>query len=272
MKRLAETCKEIGYLFSLHDQYRDFYVDAPSWDPQFAVHEEEGETVPSVAFPGTRFGQWKEGRVPYMNNWDGGKMAYLNNRYMVGHLKKNYRGLFDHGIRPVGVYQDVFGYVPPDEDFNEEHPTTLTDALNARRECYNWSRANIGFVGTEAACDWTVPYSDFSSPLKSKNGVAVPLFNLVYHDAIMTPYEPDDLRGYLNGGMPQMFSARELTAEAVTGIKRMAALHKRVALAEMVKHQFIGEGYKKERTTFSEGTTVTVDWDRKSVEIQPPLD
>ena len=58
-------------------------------------------------------------------------------RYMAGHLKKNYRGLFDHGIHPVGVYQDVFGYVSPDEDFNEERPTTRADALDGRRECYN---------------------------------------------------------------------------------------------------------------------------------------
>ena len=43
-----------------------------------------------------------------MNNWDGGTMAYMNNRLMTGHLKKNYQGLADHGIRPQGVYLDVF--------------------------------------------------------------------------------------------------------------------------------------------------------------------
>ena len=44
-------------------------------------------------------------------------------------------------------------------------------------------------------------------------------------------------------------------------IRKMAALHKRVALTEMTKHVFLGEKYRKERTTFSDGTTVTVDWD-----------
>ena len=44
MKRLADTCRELGYLFSLHDQYRDYYLDAPSYDPQFAVHEEDEKT------------------------------------------------------------------------------------------------------------------------------------------------------------------------------------------------------------------------------------
>ena len=56
MKRLAETCRELGYLFSLHDQYRDYYTDAPSFDEQFAVHEEDANPL-SQQFPGSRFGQ-----------------------------------------------------------------------------------------------------------------------------------------------------------------------------------------------------------------------
>jgi len=271
MKRLADTCRELGYLLSLHDQYRDYYTDAPSFDPQFAVHEEDA-TSPPVGFPGTRFGQWKDGRIPLMNNWDGGTMAYLNNRLMPGHLRKNYRWLFDHGLKIDGTYLDVFGYVPPDEDFNEQHPTTRTEALDARRACYVWARQNIGFVGTEAACDWTVPYADISSPLRSNKGVAVPLFNLVYHDAIMTPYAPDDLRGFLNGGVPQgRFGAQDISDEDLARIRRMAKLHERLALTEMTKHEFLDEKFRRERATFSDGTTVTVDWDKESVEIVPDV-
>ena len=106
MKRLSETCKELGYTFALHDQYRDYYVDAPSFDTQFAIHEEDDKGEPSV-FPGTRFGDFKEGRIPYMDHWDGGKMTYLNSHFMLGHLKMNYQWLFDHGIHPDGSYLDV---------------------------------------------------------------------------------------------------------------------------------------------------------------------
>ena len=270
MKRLADTCRALGYIFSLHDQYRDFYVDAPSYDPQFAIHEESATTPPRI-FPGTRFGQSKEGDISFMDHWDGGKMTYLNGRFMLGHFVKNYQGLFDHGIRPVGSYLDVFGYVPPDEDFNPEHPTTRTDCLRERAKCYDWARSNLGFVGTEAACDWTVPYADISSPLRPKNGVSVPLFNLVYHDAIMTTYTPDDLHGFLNGGVPQMGSRASLDAETQAQVRRMAALHKRVALLEMTGHEFLDRNYRKERTTFSDGTMVTVDWDAKTAQIRPEL-
>ena len=267
MQRLADACRELGYLFSLHDQYRDYYIDAPSYDPQFAVHEEDTVTAPQ-AFPGTRFGQWKEGYIPFMDHWDGGKQTFLNGRFMLGHLVKNYQGLFDHGIRPQGIYLDVFGYVPPDEDFNPEHPSTRTDGLHNRADCYNWSRNNLGFVGTEAAADWTVPYADFSSPLSSSKGIPAPLFNLVYHDAIITPYQPGDLHGLLNGGVPQI---RDFAPEDLALIRRMSALHERVALQEMTSHEFLDKNYRKERTTFADGTTVTVDWDAKTVEIRPEL-
>ena len=95
MKRWADACKELGYIPILHDQYRDYYVDAPSWDPQFAAHEEDNVKDAS-AFPGTRFGGWKEGYIPFMDYWDGGKMSYLSERFALGHLVKNYQGL----VRP----------------------------------------------------------------------------------------------------------------------------------------------------------------------------
>ncbi|MFA4870580.1 MAG: DUF5696 domain-containing protein [Pedobacter sp.] len=270
MKRLAETCKELGYLFSLHDQYRDYYLDAPSYNKQFAIHAEDESSQPNM-FPGTRFGDSKEGKIPFMDYWDGGKMAYLSGRFMNGHLNKNYQWLFKHGIHPQGNYLDVFGYVPPDEDFNPQHPSTRTDGLNDRIKSYNWSRNNLGFVGTETACDWTIPYVDFSSPLSAKNGITLPLWDLVYHDAILTPYHPDDLRGLLYGGTPQVSFRKAIDEETIKLIDKMSELSKRVALLEMTKHEFLDKNYKIERSTFSDGTTVTVNWNQNTVEISPEL-
>src|SRR6185295_13967531 len=95
MKLLADTCKELGYLFSLHDQYRDYYVDAPSYRPEFAAHEEDTTSRPTL-FPGTRFGSVKEGALSFLTAWDGGKQTYLNASFMLAHVKKNYAGLFAH--------------------------------------------------------------------------------------------------------------------------------------------------------------------------------
>lgn len=270
LKKLIATCRELGFLVGFHDQYRDYYVDAPSYDPQFAVHEEFADNKPH-AFPGTRFGDFKEGRIPFMDHWDGGKQTFLSGPFKIGHLVKNYRWLFDHGIHTDGSYLDVFGYVPPDEDFNPEHPVTRSDDMKYRARCYNWIRNNVGFVGTEAGCDWTIPYADFSSPEHSDAGIAIPLMQLVYHDAILVPYRPTDLRGFLYGGIPQVRMSDIENDSTLRLIARMSNLNKRLAFTEMLNDEFLDANHRIERTSFSDGTTVTVNWDKNTVQISPDL-
>jgi hypothetical protein len=278
MKRLADTCNELGYPFIFHDQYRDYYVDAPSYDPQFAIHEEDTSLPPKAAF-GSRFGASKEGQIPFMRHWDGGKQSYLNARFQPGHLRKNYQLFFDHGIHPQGIYIDVIGYVPPDEDFNPEHPTTRSDAMRGQAEMLSWSRHNLGITATEAGSDWVIPHVDIVNQSGSVGKcVPVPLYNLVYHDAVIISYgagrsggEKNLLLGILCGGVPELPVASDTSEETLTLIRKMAALNKRVALLEMTGYEFLDESHSKERTTFADGTMVTVDWNAKTVQIQPDL-
>jgi hypothetical protein len=51
----------------------------------------------------------------------------------------------------------------------------------------------------------------------------------------------------------------------------MAILQQRLAQVEMTGHEFLDEDRRKERTTFADGTTVTVDWDAETAEISPSL-
>src|SRR5215813_2197499 len=276
MKRLVETCRDLGYPVIFHDQYRDYYLDAPSYNEQFAVHEEDAR-LPPQQFPGSRFGDSKQGQIPLMRHWDGGPQAYLNARFQLGHLLKNYRLLFDHGIRTQGIYIDVIGYVPPDEDFNSQHPTTHTDAMRGQAAMLNWSRGNLGIVATEAGSDWVLPYVDtVNQSGGGSKAILVPLYNLVYHDAVIVSFSARDeeslLQGILFGGVPELPIMQNVVSEKTRMLmKQMAALHKRVGLLEMTNHEFLDDKYRKERTTFADGTTVTVDWDDMSVKIHPEL-
>ena len=276
MKRLVDTCRELGYPVIFHDQYRDYYLDAPSYDPQFAVHEEDASQPPRQ-FPGSRFGDSKQSNIPFMRHWDGGTQAYLNARFMLGHLLKNYQLFFDHQVRPQGIYIDVVGYVPPDEDFNPEHPTTHTEAMRGQAAMLNWSRQNLGVVLTEAGADWVVPYVDsINQSGGGSKAILVPLYNLVYHDAVIIAYGSRDqkslLQGLLAGGVPEFPGIQNpIDEKTMQLIRQMCALHKRVALQEMTRHEFLDANYRKERTTFSDGTTVTVDWDANTVKIEPEL-
>jgi len=281
MKAFFDACRELGYLCWLHDQYRDYYPDAPSFNLGLAVREEDA-VRPPTHFPGTRFHphDWKEGYIPFMNYWDGGTQTYLNNRYMLGHIRKNYRLMAEHGIRPQGSYNDVFGYIPPDQDFNPEHPCTRTESMRYRAEALNWVRCNLGIVGTEDAADWTIPYVDYATSRFNRNpgsgndatavgAIEVPLYELVYHDAIVTTGSGGDLRSYLHANAASL--GRAGSEADPTQIRRRAALHQRVGLLEMVNHEFLNEKRSRERTTFADGTTVTVDWDAKTVEIKPDV-
>ena len=276
MKKLIDTCRELGYPVIFHDQYRDYYLDAPSYNEQFAVHEEDA-SLPAQQFPGSRFGDAKQGSLPLMRHWDGGTQAYLNARFQLGHLLKNYQLLFDHDIHAQGIYIDVIGYVPPDEDFNPEHPTTHYDAMRGQIAMLNWSRQNLGIVATEAGADWVVPYVDLiNSSGGGSKAVLVPLYNLVYHDAVIVSFGARDektlLQGLLFGGVPELpFAQTNVSERTATLMRQMTLLHKRIGLLEMTKHEFLDSKFRKERTTFADGTTVTVDWDANTYKIEPEL-
>jgi hypothetical protein len=278
LKRLADTCRELGYPFIFHDQYRDYYVDAPSYNPDFAIHEETTNS-PATIFAGSRFGDWKEGRIPFMRHWDGGPQSYLNSRFQLGHLEKNYQLFFAHGIHPEGIYIDVIGYVPPDEDYNPEHPTTRSQAMRGQADLMNWAAHHLGFTATEAGSDWVVPFTDSVNQSGGMGRtVPIPLYQLVYHDAVLVSFgegkhgQRDLLLGVLYGGVPEMpVNIKEVSPESLALIKQMAALNHRVGLLEMTNHEFLDPNRRQERTTFADGTTVTVDWDKQTADVEPPL-
>jgi hypothetical protein len=78
---------------------------------------------------------------------------------------------------------------------------------------------------------------------------------------------PNWLYGMLNGGFPRI-GIEEIDRQRSI-LDQMTALHRRVALLEMTNHEFLDAQHNKERTTFSDGTTVTVDWNEKTVSVSP---
>ena len=99
----------------------------------------------------------------------------------------------------------------------------------------------------------------------------VPLYELVYHDAVVTTYSPENLRGLLHASAPEWYTSRPGRQANVDAIRRMVALHQRLAMVEMTNHEFLDKDYRSERATFSDGTTVTVDWEKKTAVITPEL-
>ena len=272
MKRFAETCDQLGYVFAIHDQYRDYYLNAKSYDPRHTVLD-------------------RTGNRPYSSIWYGGKQSILCSRLALGHVKKNYLSLLNHGVKVRGAYLDVFAVVPPDECYNSEHPATRADCLKYRGMCLDFVRAMGGIVSSEEPADWAIPHIDLvhhgpyalvPNPGRGPAmGVPVPLFNLVYHDALLLPWSlgkgswgiPEDDLGYLHGlanaGLPYL--SLNPSGQELRQVRTMCALHERVGLLEMTKHEFLDKSFRRQRTTFADGTTVMIDLDKDNFEISPTL-
>lgn len=272
LRLFAETCERLGYLFAIHDQYRDYYLDARSYDDRHTVTDEHGAR-------------------PLHSIWYGGRQSILCPSLAPGHVRKNHGALLGAGVKLRGAYLDVFSVVPPDECYQAEHPVTRTECLRWRGECLDSVRAWGGVVSSEEPSDWSVKHLDLVhhgpfalNPNPGKGpamGIPVPLFNLVYHDALLLPWSlergawgiPEKDLGFLhalaNGGMPYL--GLNPSPEELDRVRAVCALHRRVALLEMTRHEFLDPGRRRQRTTFADGTRVTVDFDRDTWEVEPPL-
>ncbi len=272
MKRFSNTCDQIGYVFAIHDQYRDYYLDAKSYDQRHIILD-------------------RKGNRPHGSTWYGGKQSILCSSLALGHVKKNYLSLLSHGVKVRGAYLDVFAVVPPDECYNPEHPVSRIDCLKYRGTCLDFIRANGGVVSSEEPADWAIPHLDLvhhgpyalvPNPGRGPAmGIPVPLFNLVYHDALLLPWSlgkgawgiPENDLGYLHGlanaGLPYL--SLNPSEQELARVRTMTALHERIGLSEMINHKFLDKSYRKQRTTYADGTKVTIDLDSDAFEITPKL-
>ena len=280
MKELADTMHECGYLFGIHDQYRDFYKSAKSFDENYAC-------------------RLTDGTIPEHHRWAGGSQSYLCATQAPYYLRRNFAALFENGIELDGAYLDVFTCNEGDECTNPEHRMTRRECYEYRGQCFSWLLAHGILSSSEEVSDWAIPslifchYAPYSFMMKRpglpKDGIPVPLFNLVYHDCVIEPWmmdkasENDDYMLYalLNGGAPYLlrdaaylntdgsFEGDELLAleEMIRRSKTVSALHEKIAKCEMVRHRMNPENWWIQETEFSDGTKVKVDFKNQTYEI-----
>lgn len=278
MKHLADAMHEWGYLFGIHDQYRDYYLDAPSFDVEYGV-------------------RLSDGSVPQHSRWAGGPQTYLCGSQAPYYVKRNFGEIKKQGIRLDGAYLDVFTCNEGDECASPRHRMTRRDCYEYRKRCFDWLISRGILPSSEEVADWSMnslvfchyaPYSFMLEPPGSKRkGIPVPLFNLVYHDCVIEPWmmerhENEDYMLYalLNGGAPYLL--RDGAYEGTDGfyesedmsiqehLKRcstVARLHEKVAGWEMVRHSFLEGNTKAQETVFSDGTRVRIDLESGRYEL-----
>lgn len=271
-KELSDTLLKYNYMFGLHDQYRDYYHDAKSFDSQFGLMDANGEIFDQA-------------------RWAGGRQSYLCATQAPFYVKRNFEEVLSHGIHLEATYLDVFTCNEPDECFNEMHKMSRKDCLDYREACFNYLHSKDILPSSEEVNDWAMrslvfshygPY-DFmlEKPNSPRRGIPVPLFNLVYHDCVILPWPMDHfdesedymLYALLNGGAAYVDKdgaypnidgafddAREKRLdEEIERYQVVAHLQEHIAKCEMTSFEFIDNDYSKQMTTFSDGTKVQVD-------------
>ena len=265
LKKLHEVCKKNNVLLALHDQYRDYYYDAPTFDINNAQLDADGKN-------------------PYECTWNGGPQTVLCQTLAEYYVERNYDKLKEMGIEPDGVYLDVFSCIHLDECTHPEHRMTRRECVEYRKKCMNLLASRGIIISSEAAVDNFVPnmvlchHEPFWSVDKEKYaGVNVPLFNLVYHDCFIVPWTIYEyysnewennrfLYALLNGG--PAYLDINASDEDIAKIDEVSKLQENVAFCEMISHEYLDDEYMIEKTVFSNGTEVTVDFGRQKYNIK----
>lgn len=280
MKSLADTMHEYGYLFGIHDQYRDYYMSAPSFDENFACHLPDGS-------------------IPTHKRWAGGPQSYLCGSQAPYYVKRNFQELEDHGISLDCAYLDVFTCNEGDECDNPMHRMTRKECYEYRCLCFEYLLKNGILSSSEEVNDWAVPSQIFCHyapydfmmevPGTPRQGIPVPLYNLVYHDCVIQPWmmekvsadEDYMLYALLNGGAPYLVRdaaypnidgafdgyVKMSLEEQVERAGKVSELHEKVGKREMLRHEFVDGNYNIQRTTFAGGISVLVDFEKQNYKI-----
>ena len=265
LRDLMNRVKSCGYLFALHDQYRDYYHAAPSYDPAQSLKRADG------SIPGTDI-------------WYGGQQDFLCPEFAVGYVRRNYATLKENGVILDGTYQDCFSCSILDECYDPMHPVTREQCMQLRKACFDYARSLGIIVSSEEGIGWAMrdldlvhhaPYTHHAVMGPNKDdewlqpeaqAISAPLLNLVYHDCIVIPWDMSDSMGYqsvflhtlLNGGVP--YVNHSSNDEMLEKVKIAAKWHAQVGASELLRHEFLTENGDRQRAVFANGLSVEVDF------------
>ena len=109
----------------------------------------------------------------------------------MNYIRRNFTEMQQHGCRPDGAYLDVFSVVELDECANPMHRMSRRECVEKRCDCFEYVRSCGMVVSSEEPIDQLVDSLDLVHHAPDfwghTLGIAVPLFELVYHDAVLIP-------------------------------------------------------------------------------------
>lgn len=268
LARAGRKVLDQGYIFSLHDNYQDIYLESPSYDEKYVMKHPDG----SIKLGGI---------------WDGGLCRLVCSKTAMQLIKHTIEQV-EEKVNISSYYLDTITSAPLYECYDKEHPLTRKEDKEMKIEILDYLANEKGLIaGGEAGIDWAVAISPFfeglpgssvgySSGVESAGfGIATPLFNLVYHDAVVCywqhgqPFGREDHDNHvlhdLLSGQPSSWSlVYDQWEDLLPMIKQcydlLGNVHKKTAHSEMLSHHFLTEDFAVQESAFEDGTKVIVNY------------
>jgi hypothetical protein len=274
LARASRTVTGNGFLCSLHDNYQDFYVEAPSYHERHLMKHPDG----SVQLGGV---------------WDGGLCRLICSSQAFDLAERN----LDQVQRSTAVnsyYLDTTTAARLYECFDKVHPVTRTEDCTNKLALLKRLKDRGLIVGGEGGTDWAVPVCSFFEGLPGSAvgfyggiestdfGIAAPLFNLVYHDAVVCywqhgqPFGREDHANHvlhdLLSGQPSSWSLvwdqwKDLLPLIKQCYDLLSVLHRRTAYHPMDHHEYLGPDFAVQRSRFADGSEVVVNFGIKGADV-----
>jgi hypothetical protein len=248
---LSQKAQDFGYLFGLHDNYWALYRDSPAWDEKL-TQKFEDQTYP--------LGAW----------WYGGEQSLLCPTFALRFEQANVREMVAHGVKLSAYYLDVFSADRLQECLDPAHPVTRQQCAQLRGDCLRWLRQQGWVVSSECGADWSIPVIDAAYSITHPGvGITVPLFGLVYHDALLVHGNGDRLDMALWGQQP--LTGYTTSKRMIAAIGVSSKLFRALATRQMLWHRFLSpdagapsppgapSGHDLEEAGYAGGISVAID-------------
>ncbi|MFB3892755.1 MAG: DUF5696 domain-containing protein [Phycisphaerae bacterium] len=274
LRRLSDGVRADGHLFCLHDNYRDIYFDAPSFDVDLLITDASGKHE--------RVNMWAGGLNGHLCS--GTAYELLTRNVLHGHRRQweKWPGIKEL-INPGAMYID--NYCLTYECWHKDHPATRGSTKAGVRRLYDFLQSQ-GIAGCcEHVTYWGLPKIDIAymlrhlrttwlgpdrAPEGSFVGVPVPLWSLVFRDCVAQHMHTAEwsggrdglLRSALAGVMPNIILAQfdtDAGKKTCEDMKFLADFRRATAFDRMTGHELLTADGSRQRATFSSGAEATID-------------
>ena len=257
MDEFKQVCSlKSPFVTVLHDNYLDSYRQNPSW-PKGVMIDKRGELM----------------KAGY---WAGGQAYVLNYKTSNEFAKKNWEQMKQ--LKLKGMFIDTVTAQQFYESYEPGNESTKADDRKYRSECLAFYKSQKQILGSEESADFGIPYVDWlENRHKRVAGESIPLWSLVFHDCVMNARYIDATNVKENGsywltdmlwGYVILFRGPK-TADWSSQIELFKSSlmadewFGQIATAEMVNHEFLSDDFEVERTTFSNGKSITINFSKE---------